>query len=194
LSREAPSHWVRRFAPLVAPGAAVLDLACGSGRHAVLFAARGCPVLAVDRDPDCGERLAGVAGVEFRRCDLEAGTWPLADRRFEAIIVTNYLHRPLWPDLARALSPGGLLVYETFADGQQRFGHPHNPLFLLRPGELLEAFAGVLQVVAYEDGVVESPRPARVQRLCALATAGLDAGSAAACARIDAPEAAVPAQ
>ena len=164
---ETPaSAWVRRFAPLIPPGGRVLDLACGGGRHARYLAARGHEVLAVDRDPACGAALAGLEGVEFRCLDLETDDWPLAGERFEAVVVTNYLWRPRLAGLADLLSPGGLLIYETFADGHAAFGKPSNPEFLLRPGELLRVFA-TLRILAFEDG--EVARPARVQRVAALA-------------------------
>ena len=160
------SAWVQRFAPLVARGANVLDVACGNGRHARLFAGRGCIVDAVDRDPACGERLADEPNVRFLAADLEAGTWPYAGRRFDAIVVANYLHRPLFPRLVASLADGGVLIYETFAVGNERYGRPSNPAFLLRPRELLDAFGGQLHVLAFEDGVVAAPRLARIQRLC----------------------------
>lgn len=163
-----PSSWVRRFAPLVPPGE-VLDLACGSGRHARLFAQLGHPVLAVDRDPLALQAATGP-GIVTLAHDLEAegARWPFAAGRFAGIVVTNYLHRPLMADLAASLAPGGVLIYETFALGNEAFGKPSNPAFLLRPGELLEvAAAAGLRVLAYEDGVIQEPRPARVQRLCA---------------------------
>lgn len=163
----APSAWVLRWVPMVEAGAAVLDVACGAGRHARLFAARGHPVTAVDLDPAAGEGLAGVAGVRFECADLESGRWGAAGRRFGAVVVTNYLHRPLFPALLEAVAPGGLLVYETFAAGNERFGRPSNPVFLLQPGELLERVRGVLRVLAYEDLEVTEPKPAMVQRLSA---------------------------
>ncbi|MEW5879333.1 MAG: class I SAM-dependent methyltransferase [Pseudomonadota bacterium] len=165
---DAPSPWVQRFAPLVARGASVLDLACGGGRHARLFAQRGCVVDAVDRDPACGEALAGEPNVRFLAADLEGGPWPYAERRFDAIVVANYLHRPLFPRLAASLADGGVLIYETFAVGNERYGRPSNPDFLLRPRELLDVFGAQLHVLAFEDGVVGAPRPARIQRLCAV--------------------------
>ena len=162
-----PSPWVARWAPLIRPGGEVLDVACGNGRHARFLARLGCEVVAVDRDVSLfRDAPAGVALVE---ADLEAGPWPFAGRRFDAIVVTNYLHRPLLPTLAGSLEPGGVLVYETFAQGNERFGKPSNPAFLLAPGELLEAVRGRLRVVAYEDLVVDTPRPAAIQRLCARA-------------------------
>ena len=162
------SPWVRRFAPLV-PQGEVLDLACGSGRHARLFAGLGHPVLAVDRDPDALAAASG-AGIATLALDLEidGAEWPFAAGRFAGIVVTNYLHRPLLAKLCASLALDGILIYETFALGNEAFGKPSNPAFLLRPGELLEmAGAAGLNVLAYEDGVVADPKPARVQRLCA---------------------------
>jgi SAM-dependent methyltransferase len=165
---EAPSPWVERWAHLIAPGAQVLDVACGGGRHARYFAARGARVDAVDRDPAPAAGLAGIANLRFHVADLESGPWPYADARFDAVIVTHYLHRPLFAALRAALAPRGVLIYETFAQGNARFGRPANPDFLLAPGELLERCAG-LHVLGYEDGVIAQPRPARVQRICARA-------------------------
>ena len=143
----------------------MLDLACGAGRHARLLARQGFEVDAVDREP---QLFAGPPpGVKLLAADLEGGPWPYEGRRFDAIVVTNYLHRPLLPTLVASLEPGGLLVYETFARGNERFGKPSNPAFLLAPGELLEAVRGRLRVIAFEDLVVDVPRPAAVQRLCA---------------------------
>jgi SAM-dependent methyltransferase len=160
-----PSPWVTRWMPLARPGGAVLDLACGAGRHARWLARMGFEVAAVDRD---GSLFIDVpAGVEHREADIESGPWPYEGRHFDAIVVTNYLHRPLLPTLVDSLEPGGVLVYETFARGNERFGRPSNPDFLLAPGELLEAVRGALRVVAYEDLVVEAPRPAAIQRICA---------------------------
>jgi len=165
-AEQRPSDWVRRFARLVAPGGRVLDVACGAGRHTRLFAERGCAVVAVDREPRLDPDLKAHARVDFRLADLEQGPWPLTGEGFDAIIVTNYLHRPLFPHLLAALSTGGVLLYETFAVGNAAFGKPGNPAFLLAPGELLEAF-GVLRVIAFEDGFEETPRPAMVQRIAA---------------------------
>ena len=141
----------------------MLDVACGAGRHAIVFAERGFEVFAVDR-----EAQVLPAGIRFVRADLEDGSaWPFPGKRFAAIVVTNYLHRPLFPVLAESLEEGGVLIYETFMLGNERYGRPSNPDFLLRPGELLEAFAG-LTAVAFEQGIVERPKTALVQRLCAL--------------------------
>ena len=140
---QRPSDWIRRFAPLVAPGGRVLDVACGAGRHTRLFAERGCAVVAVDREPRLDPDLQAHALVDLRVADLEKGPWPLAGERFDAVVVTNYLHRPLFPHLLAALAPGGVLLYETFAVGNAAFGKPGNPAFLLAPRELLEAFAAI---------------------------------------------------
>jgi len=155
---ETPSAWVVRWAPLVARGP-VLDVASGAGRHARFFAQRGLEVAAVDREAQ------SIPGVRFVQADLEDGSpWPFAGQRFGAIVVTNYLHRPLFPDRVAALGEGGVLIYETFMIGNERFGKPSNPNFLLRPGELLEAF-GVLTLVAFEQGTTQK---AVVQRICVI--------------------------
>ena len=163
------SPWVLRFAPLVPDGARVLDLACGRGRHARLFAARGCDVIAADRDAEALASLAGVAGIATRCVDLEADGWPFADERFDAIVVTNYLHRPLLPSVFAAVSDTGLLIYETFARGNEMYGRPANPDHLLLPGELLASAVGRFEVVAFEQGVVaECGRTAVIQRIAAV--------------------------
>ena len=150
----------------VPAGAQVLDVAAGGGRHARLFAARGCTVLAVDRD---------VAALQARpdpditvlQADLEGATWPLPGRTFAAVVVTNYLWRPLLPTLVASVARGGVLLYETFAVGNERFGRPKNLDFLLRDGELLAAVRGQLDVVEYAHGEEGSPPFAVKQRLCA---------------------------
>jgi SAM-dependent methyltransferase len=155
-----PSEWVRRWAELVTRGP-VLDVASGAGRHAVLFAERGLEVVAVDREAQ------SIPGVRFVQADLEGGgAWPFAGQRFAAIVVTNYLHRPLLPTIEGALAEEGVLIYETFMTGNEKFGRPSNPAFLLQPGELLQAF-WALTPVAFEQGYVERPKPAMIQRLCA---------------------------
>jgi SAM-dependent methyltransferase len=163
------SPWIARWAPLVAPGAAVLDVAAGGGRHTRFFRGRGHRVTAVDRDVSYLPDLLNDRGVEIVAADLEADSpWPLPGRRFGAVVVTNYLHRPLWPALLAALEPGGVLLYETFMAGNERFGKPSNPAFLLRDGELLDvARDDGLSVVAYEALMLSDPRPAMVQRIAA---------------------------
>jgi len=164
----SPSAWVERFAPLIPAAGTVLDLACGSGRHTRLLAGMGYSVEAVDRDESLLAGLADSAGVSTRCADLEGGTWPYGGRIFAAIVVSNYLWRPLLPLLLASLDKGGVLIYETFMLGQERFGKPSNPAFLLRPGELLDIVRSRMTVVAFEQGEVSEPRPAVVQRICAL--------------------------
>ena len=167
----SPSPWIVRYATLVSPGARVLDLACGQGRHARWFALRGCRVLAVDRDAAALAPLAGRPGIETAFLDLESGEWPLAGERFDAIVVTNYLHRPLFPHLLAALAVDGALLYETFARGNEAYGRPSNPAFLLEPGELLRVIEGRLNVVAFEEGrIAVEGRDAVVQRIAAIGT------------------------
>lgn len=163
-----PSAWVRRFCALLAPGMRVLDFACGSGRHACWLAGRGLQVLAVDRNADALARLAGVVGVQTLEADLEAGQWPLEGQQFDAVVVTNYLHRPRLPHLLETLREGGLLIYETFMIGNERHGRPTSPEFLLRPGELLECLTPEFSIVAFEQGETKVPRPAVIQRVCAV--------------------------
>jgi SAM-dependent methyltransferase len=165
-SDTPPSPWVRRFAPLIPPAGEVLDLACGPGRHARHLAGLGYRVEAVDRDEALLGGLSGVPGVGTRRADLEGGAWPYYGRQFEGIVVTNYLWRPLLPSLMASLAEGGVLIYETFMVGNERFGSPSNPQFLLRHGELLDLMHRRFTVVAFEQGEVAQPRPAVVQRIC----------------------------
>ncbi len=164
----APSPWIVRYAHLVPAGARVLDLACGFGRHARLFAQRGAHVLAVDRDRDALATLDGVAGIETRQVDLEAPDWPFAGERFDAIVVANYLHRRALPQLIAAVADDGTLLYETFARGNEAYGRPSNPDFLLEPGELLAIAGPQLTVVAFAQGLVTDGRRAVVQRIAAV--------------------------
>ncbi len=163
----APSEWVCRWSHLVPQGAAVLDVACGTGRHLRWFQARGHAVTGIDRDPLAVKAAAQVG--EAIAADIENGPWPLAGRTFGAVVVTNYLWRPLLPTMVESVAPGGVLIYETFAQGNETVGRPARADFLLRPGELLTACEG-LHVVAYEDGFLEDP--ARfVQRITAVRVA-----------------------
>ena len=164
-ARGVPSPWVAQWAGLIAADATVLDVAAGGGRHSRFFAQRGHKVTAVDRDVSA---LAAEPNVEIVQADLEDGSpWPLPGRSFGAVVVTNYLHRPLFPALLDALSPGGVLLYETFMEGNERFGRPSQPEFLLKDGELLELVRGRFSVVAYEARMISEPKMAMVQRIAA---------------------------
>ncbi len=162
------SAWVQRFASRVPSRGQVLDLACGSGRHSRLFLERGHPVLAVDRDLSRISELGVQEDFQDREIDLEDGSpFPFAAGSFAGVVVTNYLFRPILPQIIQAVAVGGVLIYETFALGNERFGRPSNPDFLLTPGELLDAVAGQMRVLAYEDLILDAPKPAAVQRICA---------------------------
>lgn len=163
-----PSQWITRWAREIPKSGTVLDLACGAGRHTRWLLAQGFAVLAVDRDLDALADLAGQPRLETQQADLEDGSgWKLANRQFAAVVVANYLHRPIMADIVAAVAPGGLLIYETFARGNERFGKPSNPDFLLRPGELLEWAVPALNVLAYEATTVDGARPAVIQRIAA---------------------------
>jgi SAM-dependent methyltransferase len=165
----APSPWIVRHAHLVPAGARVLDLACGFGRHARFFAQRGASVLAVDRDAEALATMEDVAGIETRQIDLEGSVWPFADERFDAIVVTNYLHRPALPQIVGCVADDGTLLYETFGRGNEAYGRPSNPDFLLEPGELLAVAYERLIVVAFAQGFVDTgQRGAVVQQLAAV--------------------------
>jgi SAM-dependent methyltransferase len=164
------SAWVRRFAPRIPAGGEVLDLAAGGGRHARFLVGLGYRVTAVDRDISGLADLRDKAAMSVLEFDLEDGrSWPLAGHCYAGIVVTNYLFRPLLPAIIGAVAPQGCLIYETFAVGNERFGKPSSPDFLLRPGELLEAVRGRLTVLAYENLEVSEPRPAVLQRIAAVA-------------------------
>ena len=171
--QTSPSPWVMRFVRLIHEPGPVLDLACGQGRHVKTLRGHDYDVVALDRDVSGLNEFFDDDHVEILTADLEADglergdPWPLAGRHFGGIIVTNYLFRPLLPHLVAALAPNGVLIYETFAIGNERYGRPSNPDFLLEPGELLEAFRPSLQIVAYEHGKMSGPRPRVVQRICA---------------------------
>ncbi len=164
-----PSPWVVRHLAHIAQSGLVLDLACGSGRHARLLASRGYQVLAVDRNAQALAGSAGLAGIKTAELDQEGEEWPLAGQQFAGIVVTNYLWRPHLPDLLALLVPGGVLIYETFMLGNEAFGKPSNPEFLLRPGELREVVAALgWRELAFAEGYVASPKPAMCQSICAV--------------------------
>ena len=165
---EPASAWVRRWSHLVPEGGSVLDVACGRGRHTRWFHQRGLRVVAVDRS---AEAIAAI-GLTSERCethvaDIEGGPWPFAGRQFDAVVVTNYLWRPLIPTLLASLAPGGVLIYETFAAGHETVGKPSRPDFLLKPGELLQV-CQALRTVAFEDGYEDRPTQRFVQRIAAV--------------------------
>lgn len=164
---EAPSPWVRRWSHLVPPGRPVLDVACGFGRHMRWFSGRNHAVAGVDIGQAAIESVASLG--EAVQADIENGPWPFAGRRFGGVVVTNYLWRPLLPVIVASVEPGGALIYETFAVGNETVGKPSRPDFLLRPGELIEACRG-LRIVAYEDGFLDTP-PRFVQRIAAVLAA-----------------------
>lgn len=165
---RAPSPWVERWSSLVPAGSTVLDLACGGGRHGRLFLAAGHPTIFLDKDLSAVSDLTGSTGAELIETDLEDGRpFPLAGRTFGGIVVTCYLHRPILPDIVDAVAPGGVLIYETFAKGNEAYGHPAREAYLLREGELLDAVRGKLIVRAYEHGYDEVPKPGIRQRICA---------------------------
>ncbi len=165
---DGASAWIARFAPTTKPGGAVLDLACGGGRHGRLFLENRHPVCFLDIDLRGVADLQGQPGAELLQADLEGGApWPLANRAFAAIVVTNYLWRPLFPALFASLEPGGLLLYETFMRGNERFGKPSNPDFLLSENELFDLCRPHCQVLAFEQGEESVPKPAMRQRIAA---------------------------
>jgi len=143
----------------------VLDVACGGGRHGRLFLEGGHPVCFLDRDLSGVEDLRSTAGAELLQADIEADPWPLADRSFDAVVVTNYLWRPLFPQLLSSLKPNALLIYETFMIGNERFGKPSNPDFLLKRDELFDLCRAACDIHAFEQG--EGANAVR-QRICAV--------------------------
>lgn len=184
-----PSAWVQHWSHLVPERGVVLDVACGQGRHARWFHERNHPVVIVDKDHDAIKSTAiAVQACEAVVADIENGPWPFAGRLFDAVIVTNYLWRPLFPTLLASLAPGGVLIYETFTQGHETVGKPSRPDFLLRTGELLEACRG-LRVVAFEEGFQENPQgllPRFIQRIAAVREAANHAGSPASLNQADA--------
>ncbi len=170
LNVTEPSPWVRRFLHLIPMGGTVLDLACGGGRHPRLFLRNGLKAVALDRDSAPVADLKSDPNAEIIRADLENGApWPLEGRRFNAVVVVNYLYRPLFPNLIDSVTEGGVFIYETFARGNEAFTKPRNPDHLLKSGELLDLVDGKMQVIAYEHGIIErGPLPGVVQRICAV--------------------------
>ena len=159
------SAWITRFAPLIPRGATVLDLACGNGRHARYLHSLGLQVTGVDRDSAAINDLRSEIPGAWMTADIENGPWPLPPAQYDAVVVTNYLWRPLWPHILGSVAAGGLLLYETFAVGNEAFGKPSRADFLLQPGELLQVCAG-WHIVAFEQGLLRSPDRA-VQRIAA---------------------------
>lgn len=169
-----PSGWVVRWAGLIKAQGTVLDVAAGGGRHARLFLERGHTVTLIDRNTDALAGYSGQDRAEVIQADLENGSpWPLAERRFDCVVVTNYLYRPLFETLINSLSDGGVLIYETFARGNEAFTRPRNPDHLLKSGELIEQVSGQLQIVAYEHGIDETAScPGVISRICAIKDLG----------------------
>lgn len=169
--KEPPSEWVRRWSQLVKPQGSVLDVACGYGRHSYYFHQKNHPVALVD----CAQSAVDSIAIPAPNCekvvaDIENGPWPFAGRQFDAVVVTNYLWRPLMPTLLASLAPGGILIYETFAQGNETVGKPSSPHFLMRPGELLEVCKD-FRVIAFEDGFLDATvdtSPRFVQRIAAV--------------------------
>lgn len=170
LRMTEPADWLRKYQPLINAGGSVLDVAAGGGRHVKLFAEAGHRVTAIDRNIDALSPLAESHGAEIVEADLEDGSpWPLPDRTFDAVVVCNYLYRPLFDKLIGSLAPGGVLIYETFALGNEVYSKPRNPDHLLKSGELLELIRNRLQVVAYRHGIIENGDcPGVKQMICAV--------------------------
>jgi SAM-dependent methyltransferase len=166
---EPVSDWVQRYAQLVRKQGSVLDVACGAGRHAKFFAAMGMKVTGVDKNAAALAELT-QHGIETLWADIENGLWPFEGRSFDMVIVTNYLWRPLLPHIAACVSERGVIIYETFAQGNERYGKPSNPDYLLAADELMQHFGPKqgFEVIAYEDITLEKPKPARVQRIAAV--------------------------
>jgi len=166
--QEAPSPWVMKFAPLITSGGSVLDLACGSGRHAIWLAGQGYSVDAIDRNTEAVAAMTGMPNINILIADLETADGYELARNYDGVIVSRYLHRPLLKTLGEILKPGGVLIYETFMRGNERYGKPSNPDFLLKPGELQDIYSPLLNIVAFEQGEVDLPKPAVMQRICAM--------------------------
>ena len=165
---EEPSPWIVKNAPLIPKEGRVLDLACGYGRHAIWLAEQGYRVDAIDRDANVVSGLLGLDNINVSMIDLEAGVWPQTDRRYDGLVVSRYLYRPMLRTLAAMLNPGGVLIYETFMVGNEHYGRPSNPDYLLRRNELLEIYSPLLKIISFEQGEERQPRPAVMQRICAM--------------------------
>jgi len=167
-AEHVPSAWLCAHACHIQPGGSILDVASGYGRNARWLAAQGYQLEAVDKDAMALQSMHGVANINTRLADIEADAWPYVNRQFDAIVVCRYLYRPLLPLLVHSLAPGGVLIYETFMDGQQHYGRPQNPNFLLTSNELLRVYMADLTVVAFEQGLLQQSPPAMLQRICAV--------------------------
>jgi len=162
-----PSSWVVQHAPLIRKGGQILDLACGNGRHAIWLARQGYQVEAVDRDAQAVKGMQGMDNINVIVADVEAGEWPVTNQRYDGVVISRYLYRPLLGTLAKILNPGGVLIYETFMVGNERYGKPSNPDYLLLPDELLSFYATLLKINSFEQGEEHHPRPTVMQRICA---------------------------
>ena len=165
---ETPSRWVTEHASLISAGGRVLDLACGGGRHAIWLARQGYQVDAIDRDASAVARMSGINNIHVHIVDLEADKAYTFNHHYDGIIVSRYLHRPLLKTLALILNPNGVLIYETFMLGNEQYGKPSNPNFLLQPNELLDVYSPLLKIIAFVQGEVTEPKPAVMQRICAI--------------------------
>ena len=164
---ENPSPWFVKYAPLINKKGRVLDLACGNGRHAIWLAKQGYQVDVIDRDVDVVSNMVGMDNIKVSIIDIETGDWPQSDQRYDGLIVSRYLYRPLLHTFATMLNPRGVLIYETFMMGNECYGKPSNPDFLLLPNELLEIYSPLLNIISFEQVHEEMPRPAVMQRICA---------------------------
>ncbi|WP_025869771.1 class I SAM-dependent methyltransferase [Methylobacillus glycogenes] len=168
MSMDTPSAWLQRHAHLIKPGGRVLDLAAGRGRNTRWLSAAGFQVDAVDRDEVALASMQGLPGVTLLQADLEQGAWPYAGQKFDGIVVCRYLHRPLLSTLGLSLAQSGVLIYETFMRGQERYGRPSSADFLLEPGELLACYGENFKVVSFEEGELGTQdQPAMLQRIVA---------------------------
>ncbi|MGZ4977223.1 MAG: class I SAM-dependent methyltransferase [Methylobacter sp.] len=165
---EKPSPWIIKNASMFRKNGRVLDLACGYGRHAIWLAKQGYQVDAIDRDAEAVSAMVGMGNINVLIVDLEEGDWPQSGQMYDGIIVSRYLYRPLLPTFAELLNPGGVLIYETFMTGNERYGKPSNPDFLLLPNELFDVYSPLLNIIAFEQGEQQMPRPAVMQRICAV--------------------------